>query len=90
VDVGVNKARDHRPSAEVYNAGAWTDPKTNFLRSADGDEAVILDRHAFFNGKILIDGQDLAVGENYVGASTYSRRASEFHFLTRARSQAYP
>jgi hypothetical protein len=90
MDVRVDEPWDHSSSAEIYDARPWASPKANFSRGTDGNETAILDRHAFFNGKILIDGEDFAVSENYIGASACSGWAPKFHFLFRARKQAYP
>ncbi len=68
VGVIVDEAGDDGASREIYGPRLRTSELIDIRIGADRDDALAADRQRLRDGKAVVDGDDLAVDENEIGA----------------------
>jgi hypothetical protein len=78
VQVRIDETRDHGAPAQVNHARLRASQLAHLGRRTERCDASAANRHSFAHGRLRIDGEDLAVDEDRVGAlCTGQRRAGE-------------
>jgi hypothetical protein len=67
VQVRVDQARDHRAALQIDDARLWSGELAHVCRRPQRRDFAVTDRQRLADGRLRVDGHDLAVDENRVG-----------------------